>query len=65
MVAGLGVCLRLSDRWSVMLGYETEEWSTEKGVDKLFLSNDTVVKTRLNEVNWQSDVIKFGCSVRF
>ena len=65
MVAGLGVCLRLSDRWSVMLGYETEEWSTEEGVDRLFLSNDTVVKTQLNEVNWHSDVIKFGCSVRF
>jgi hypothetical protein len=65
MVTSLGVCLRLNDKWSVRLGYETEEWSTEEGVDKLFLSNDTVVKTRLNEVNWHSDVIQIGCSVRF
>jgi hypothetical protein len=49
----------------VTLGYETEEWSTEKGVDRIFLDNDTIIKTRLNEVNWHSDVFHFGCSVRF
>jgi hypothetical protein len=65
MVASLGVCIRLSDRWSVILGYETEEWSTERGVDRVFLENDTIIETRLNEVNWSSDVIHFGCSVRF
>jgi len=65
VVASLGVCLRLGDKWSIKLGYETEEWSTEEGVDRLFLANDTIVKTRLNEVNWHSDVIQFGCSVRF
>ncbi len=65
MVASLGVCLRLSDKWSVRVGYETEEWSTDRGVDRLFLANNTIVKTRLNEVNWHSEVILFGCSVRF
>lgn len=65
MVASLGVCIYLGDRWSVTLGYETEEWSTERGVDRVFLENNTVIETRLNEVNWSSDVIHFGCSVRF
>jgi hypothetical protein len=64
-VVNLGVCLRLNDRWSVTLGYETEEWSTEEGIDRVFLANNTIVTTRLNEVNWHSDVIQFGCSVRF
>jgi hypothetical protein len=64
-VASLAVCIRLSDRWSVTLGYETEEWSTEKGVDRVFLANDTIIETRLNEVNWHSDVIHFDCSVLF
>ena len=65
MVASLGVCIRLNDRWLVTLGYETEEWSTERGVDRVFLENNSTIKTRLNEVNWHSDVIHFGCSVRF
>ena len=64
-VASLGVCIRLSEKWLVTLGYETEEWSTERGVDRVFLDNDTIIKTRLNEVNWHSDVFHFGCSVRF
>lgn len=64
-VASLGVCVRLGDRWSLTLEYETEEWSTERGVDRVFLDNDTIIETRLNEVNWNSEVIHFGCSVRF
>ena len=65
MVASLGVCVRLSDRWSLNLEYEKEEWSTERGVDRVFLENNTTIETRLNEVNWRSDVIHFGCSVSF
>ncbi|MFC1875864.1 hypothetical protein ACFL2E_01115 [Thermodesulfobacteriota bacterium] len=65
MVTSLGVCIRLSDRWSVTLEYETEEWSTERGVDRVFLENNSIIETRLNEVNWHSDVIRFGCSVHF
>lgn len=65
IVASLGICVRLSDRWSLTLEYETEEWSTDRGVDRVFLDNDSIIETRLNEVNWQSDVIYFGCSVRF
>jgi hypothetical protein len=64
-VASLGVCVRLDDRWSLTLEYETEEWSTERGVDRVFLDNDTILETRLNEVNWNSEVFYFGCSVRF
>jgi len=65
MVANLGVRLRLNHRWSVTLGYETEEWSTEEGVDRVFLTNGTIVSTRLNEVNWHSDVVQFSCSIHF
>ncbi len=59
------VFVSLERQWLVTLGYETEEWSTERGVDRVFLENDTIIKTRLNEVNWHSDVFHFGCSVRF
>ena len=64
-VASLGVCVRLDDRLSLILEYETEEWSTERGVDRVFLDNNTIIETRLNEVNWNSEVVYFGCSVRF
>jgi hypothetical protein len=65
IVSNLGVRLHLNPRWSVTLGYETEEWSTEEGVDRVFLTNGTVVTTRLNEVNWHSDVVLLSCSIRF
>jgi hypothetical protein len=65
MVASLGICIRLTDKWLVTLGYETEKWSTERGVDRVFLENNTTIKTRLNEVNWHSDLVHFGCLVRF
>ena len=65
IVSNLGVRLRLNSRWSVALGYETEEWSTEEGVDRVFLTDGTIVTTRLNEVNWHSDVVQFSCSIRF
>ncbi len=65
MVINLGVRLRLNPRWSLNLGYETEQWTTEEGIDRVFLSNGTIIETRLNEVNWHSDVIELACYICF
>jgi len=64
-VINLGGRLRLNRRWSVTLGYETRDWSAQEGVDRVFLTDGTIVTTRLNEINWHSDVVQFNCSIHF
>ncbi len=62
---GVELCAHISDLWSVTFGYETEVWSTEDGIDRVFLADGTTISTRLNEVNWQSTTIQFGFRFRF
>ena len=65
MVIDVGIRLHLNHRWSLSLGYETEEWSTEEGIDRVFLANGSIIETRLNEVDWHSEVFEIACSVCF
>jgi len=45
--------------------YEQQRWSTQRGVDRVFLIDGQVIETRLNEVNWQSNTVRFEISIRF
>ena len=45
--------------------YDYQDWSTDSGTDKIFFTDGTTAKTRLNEVNWTSYSLGLGLSVRF
>ena len=45
--------------------YDYQDWSTDKGTDKVYFADGTTAKTRLNEVNWTSYSVGLGLSVRF
>ena len=65
MVFSLGIRIDMNDWSSLRLGYENEAWSTEAGIDRVFLASGAIVKTRLNEVNWNSEVYRLGFLFRF
>ncbi|CAB1085049.1 hypothetical protein D1AOALGA4SA_12545 [Olavius algarvensis Delta 1 endosymbiont] len=45
--------------------YDYQDWSTDRGTDKIFFADGTTAKTRLNEVNWTSYAISLGIAWRF
>ncbi len=45
--------------------YEQQQWTTQSGIDRVFLTTGQAIETRLNEVNWQSNVVRFEISIRF
>jgi hypothetical protein len=62
---GVAFRVRISDGWSLTAGYESETWSAEAGIDRVFLANGTTISTRLNEVNWESETYQLGFTFRF
>ena len=56
----LELCVHITDTWSLRVGYETEEWAAEDGIDRVFLADGTTISTRLNEVNWESTTVQIG-----
>ena len=64
-VMGVELRAHISERWSLTFGYETEEWSAEDGIDRVFLANGATISTRLNEVNWESTTAQLGFMFRF
>ena len=64
-VIKLGIRIHMHDRLSANLGYETQAWSTEEGIDRVFLTSGGIAVTRLNEVNWHSETYLIGFSVSF
>lgn len=44
-------------------GYQ--DWSTDNGLDRTFLSNGTFVDGRLNEANWSSTELTLGAAFRW
>jgi len=62
---GVDLWAHISEKWSFTIGYETEVWSAEDGIDRVFLANGTTISTRLNEVNWESTTFQFGFMFRY
>lgn len=65
VVVRLGGDYDLSRNWSITAGIEHQDWRAFDGTDRTFLSNGTVSDTRLNEVNWMSNIFKVGLKYRF
>ncbi|MBL4583497.1 MAG: hypothetical protein JKX83_02665 [Pseudomonadales bacterium] len=50
-------------QWYVSLEYQ--RWQTDAGTDRVFLSDNTIAITRLNEVNWISYSASVGVLISF
>jgi hypothetical protein len=58
-----GILTELNKNWLLDIGYEQRKWSTDSGIDRVYLVNGVTLETQLNEVNWESSVIKM--EIRF
>ena len=61
----VGLKNRLSERTTVSIFYERQQWTTQSGVDRVFLLSGQEVETRLNEVNWRSNAVRIEMSIAF
>ncbi len=62
---GAGFNLWLHSNWALNFNYDYQDWSTDSGTDKVFFSDGSTAKTKLNEVNWTSYALSLGVSLRF
>ncbi len=52
-------------QWSLNFSGKYQEWETDPGLDRVFLATGGELKTRLNEVNWESFSLMVGVPCRF
>lgn len=57
-----GGAYRLTSAWTLRGSLRYQNWSTDPGVDRVFLASGGSVETRLNEVNWDSRLVMFSVS---
>ena len=62
---GVGFNLWLHRNCALNFNYDYQDWSTDGGIDKVFFSDGSTAKTKLNEVNWTSYALSLGVSLRF
>jgi len=62
---GTGFNLWLYRDWALNFNYDYQDWSTDGGKDKVFFSDGSTAKTKLNEVNWTSYALSLGVSLHF
>lgn len=68
---GSGVVLNIkgqydvNDKWALLFSGKFQDWETESGTARTFNADNTVSKTRLNEVNWNSLSLSIGVNYRF
>jgi hypothetical protein len=51
--------------WSISATADYQDWWTNSGTDRTFFSNGAEIKTRLNEVNWDSIMAGMGITYSF
>ena len=60
-----GLNFILIHRIALNFNFDYQNWRAKDGTDKVYLTNGTTAKTRLNEVNWSSYYLGLGLEVRF
>lgn len=50
----------LSKRWKFIMSLDYQSWSTDAGLDRVYLSAGGSEETQLNEVNWDSAALNLG-----
>jgi hypothetical protein len=56
---------QFANRLGILLSFGYQDWSTDAGTDRVYLSTNEVDETRLNEVNWTSKSLMFGVDYTF
>jgi hypothetical protein len=56
---------QIANHFGLNLMFDYQDWSTEAGTDRVYLSNGETDETRLNKVNWNSRAILFGFDYAF
>jgi len=62
---GTGFNLWFHRNWALNFNYDYQDWSTDSGNDKVFFSDGSTAKTKLNEVNWSFYALSMGLTLRF
>mgnify|MGYP002620789780 CR=1 FL=1 len=65
MVVGVNGRYTLSEQLFFMFGLSYGDWDTDPGVDRVFLSNGSILETPLNKAAWQSLGLNLGVGLRF
>lgn len=55
----------LNEKWKWTVSTLFQDWSIKNGTDRTFLSDGSVGKTRLNQVNWKSYAVMTGLCYQF
>jgi hypothetical protein len=53
------------NHFGISLSCDYQDWSTDAGTDRVYLSNGDAEETRLNQVNWNSRAILLGLDYTF
>jgi len=64
-IIATGFNLVLREHMAMNFNFDYQNWSTDNGTHKVFFSDGTTAKTRLNEVNWSMYSLSVGFSVDF
>ncbi len=64
-IASMGWQYFFLREWAISLGFDAQKWSTDAGSQTSILSDESTVRTRLNQVNWDSKVYSLGLKYRF
>ncbi len=61
----LGLAFDVSERVALGVNYTYQDWQTDPGLDTVYFSSGAVGTTRLNGVDWTSDIYNFTVEVKF
>ena len=56
---------QISEQWLLGIKSTHQYWETDFGTDRLYTSDGEVLKTRLNEVTWESISFDIVIAYRF
>jgi len=65
LVFNLGAGYNVTDRWTLDLNLNVQDWKTDPGIDRTFFTSGAIVEIRLNEVNWESKALMLGSTYSF
>ncbi len=65
IVSKIGISYTLARDWDTGLTYTWNQWNTEEGEDHSFPATGGMARTKLNEVNWDSQALNLSCSHTF
>jgi len=57
--------INIANQWDLTFSASHQDWSTDDGTDRKFLSGGGTTTTRLNKVNWESTSFMVGVTYHF